>query len=1015
MSLDDACDISGIGAEWDNDWHIAALFIIIGTSAIGVFLPIISQTTRGLGSGLGVPVFAIQLGQFFGSGVIISTAFIHLFPAAYSALTNPCLGAFSDRYGAWASLIAMATVFTMHSVEWWLVEAWLSRTGHSTRSSRKSRRNRRRRQLNGADHDGNSSDDDEGDDSMLFPVYSRAFNASRMMLPPPVVSPPVHPFVFGTSTMSPSSRHVGALTASAFTSRTGFALSKYGNYAAVVQSRQHLAMMQSDQVSRYLYSDPQFPLYALPATSVPCWPMPPQPYAHSGFYDSSQHSRRGLDMRGSAQAKSTPELMRKYPKSIRISNASLERSDKHMSSSSNVAISLRPNSFSNQIKRGLGSRRARRADVEAGIVGLGWRHRCLSMPRLPPTTLDAGMCESLLDPPPPPAALPSSRRRSNCTSGSESGISPQSISAALSAKRRSLQSPAHRRGNGSTGSVSSSAGVGVRSSLGDAYELASPATGRLDTVPETDDSWTTPIPPYYTTHNEQEEEEKAHEEAVSPSEGRMHTYATTVSGGYATAVTGGRPPSGLLSSRQPTQASVKTQKRVSISTPPPPTASAFASVNTGLPPSRNSHQDIGNNSFGHIASAAPNRAPLPPPLRQGDALESGRQALERGNMDDDDQDSTAIHSKRSSTTGLTYPVEVKRRALATYVLELGIALYSVLIGLALAISDRGFIALFLAVCFHQFFEGLALGTSLAELYWIKAQIAAQFHASELHAIESESLIAMPEGSLAAASEARHKISLSSAAMARNSGLQASSSYHMVNVNVVGSTTFSSNAEFSPAKKQQQQSGQITDDDLSSADFEYCSPNRDNNRRSKSRRTLASMATSFTPEPWQVNPQLEKTLGTGTGIGAVGGTGNDTVPNLSTHSTANKQPGIPSKHDLALEQQRRYLRPRSAPERLPGWWKAWLSALAFTMTTPTGIIIGLAVRHVYEPQSAYALLFNGVLQSICTGVLVYAGLVTLMIGGFNSPQVKRLPRLLQALLFFAVYAGAAVMASLKIWK
>ncbi|KAJ2491074.1 hypothetical protein IWW37_002631 [Coemansia sp. RSA 2050] len=988
MSLDDACDISGIGAEWDNDWHIAALFIIIGTSALGVFLPIISQTTRGLGSGLGVPVFAIQLGQFFGSGVIISTAFIHLFPAAYSALTNPCLGAFSDRYGAWASLIAMATVFTMHSVEWWLVEAWLSRTGHSTQGSRISRR-RHRRQLTGADHDDNSSEG-EGD-SMLFPVYSRAFNASRMMLPPPVVSPPVHPFVFGTSTMSPASRHVGAQTASAFASRTGFALSKYGNYAAVVQSRQHLAMMQNDQVSRYLYSDPQFPLYAPPATSVPCWPMPPQPY--SGLYDSSQHSRR-LGMRGSAQAKSTPELMRKYPKSIRISNNSLEppASDKHTSVSSNAAISLRPNSFSNQVKRTLGSHRTRRTDIESGIAGMGWRHRCLSMPRLPPTTLDAGMCESLLDPAPLPQALPyRGRRRSNCTSAS--GISPQSITAALSARRRSLQGSAHhRRGNGSTGSINSSA-LGARSSLGDAYELASPNTGRLDTVPETDDAWTAPMPPNAP------EGDEARKEAVSPSDGRMHTYATTVSGGYATAVTSGRPPSGLLSSRQNTQASGRTQKRVSINTPPLPAASAFASVNTGLPPSRNS-------SHGH---APPARAPLPLPLHQGGSLGQG---AEYGNADDDDQDSTAIHSKRSSATGLTYPVEVKRRALATYVLELGIALYSVLMGLALAISDRGFIALFLAVCFHQFFEGLALGTSLAELYWVKAQIAAQFRASVLHAIESESMLAMPEGHLAERGEAHHKISLSSAAMAMNSE-HPSSSYHMVNVNVVGSTTFSSNAEFSPTKKPpKRQSAQITDDDLSSGDFEYCSPNRDNinkNRHSKSRRTLASMATSFTPEPWQVNPQLEKTLGTG----AAAGTG--TVPNLSTHSTTNKQHKPGDKHDLEVEHRRRYLQPRSAPERLPGWWKAWLSALAFTMTTPTGIVIGLAIRHVYEPQSSYALLFNGILQSICTGVLVYAGLVTLMIGGFNSAQVKRLPRLLQTLLFFAVYAGAAVMASLKIWK
>ncbi|KAJ2688201.1 hypothetical protein IWW39_002401 [Coemansia spiralis] len=927
MSLDDACDISGIGSEWDNDWHIAALFIIIGTSALGVFLPIISQTSRGLGSGLGVPVFAIQLGQFFGSGVIISTAFIHLFPAAYSALTNPCLGAFSDRYGAWASLIAMATVFTMHSVEWWLVEAWLSRTGHSVQSSRKSH--------------GQLPDDSEGDDSVLFPVYSRAFNASRMILPPPAVSP-VHPFVFGTSTLSPVSRHVGA---------SGFALSKYGNYAAVVQSRQHLAMMQSDQVSRYLYSDPQFPHYA---PGVPCWPMPPQPY--SGFYNSS-HSRLGM------QAKSTPELMRKYPKSIRISNASLEPPSKHTSGSSNVAISLRPNSFSNQAKRS--SRRARRTEVES----MGWRHRCLSMPRLPPTTLDAGMCESLLDPAPLP---PGGRRRSNCTSAS--GVSPHSITAALSARRRSLQSSAHRRANGSAGSIGSV--PRARSSLGDAYELASP--GRLDTVPETDDAWTAPMPPT----------NEARKEAVSPSDGRLHTYATTVSGGYATAVTGGRPPSGLMSSRQNTQASGRTQKRVSINTPPLPAASAFASVNTGLPPSRSS------------LHGPPARAPL----HQGGSLEHGGEPA-----DDDDQDSTAIHSKRSSNTGLTYPVDVKRRALATYVLEIGIALYSVLMGLALAISDRGFIALFVAVCFHQFFEGLALGTSLAELYWVKAQIAAQFRASVLHAIESESMLAMPEGP-SAQGEAHHKISLSSA-MAMNSEQPTGSSYHMVNVNVVGSTTFSSNAEFSPTKKQpKRQSAQITDDDLSSGDFEYCSPTRDNhkNRHSKSRRTLASMATSFTPEPWQVNPQLEKSLGNGTApIG--------TAPNLSTHSATSNQHELDDKHDLDTEHRHRYLRPRSAPERLPGWWKAWLSALAFTMTTPTGIIIGLAVRHVYEPQSSYALLFNGVLQSICTGVLVYAGLVTLMIGGFNSTQVKRLPRLFQVLLFFAVYAGAAVMASLKIWK
>ncbi|KAJ2718469.1 low-affinity Zn(2+) transporter zrt2 [Coemansia sp. Benny D115] len=198
-----------------------------------------------------------------------------------------------------------------------------------------------------------------------------------------------------------------------------------------------------------------------------------------------------------------------------------------------------------------------------------------------------------------------------------------------------------------------------------------------------------------------------------------------------------------------------------------------------------------------------------------------------------------------------------------------------------------------------------------------------------------------------------------------------------------------------------------DTTMSSNDFEYRSPDR-HNRDNKSRRTLTSMATSFTPEPWQLNPQIEKTLGAGVPYYAPEG------PTLvgPPHAKGATARVSDSGNRVAPA---RYLRPRTTPERLPGWWKAWISALAFTMTTPTGIIIGLALRHIYEPNSVYALLLNGVLQSICTGVLVYAGLVTLMINGFSSVQVKQQSRLRQVMLFFAVYAGAAVMAGLKIWK
>lgn len=56
------------------------------------------------------------------------------------------------------------------------------------------------------------------------------------------------------------------------------------------------------------------------------------------------------------------------------------------------------------------------------------------------------------------------------------------------------------------------------------------------------------------------------------------------------------------------------------------------------------------------------------------------------------------------------------RRISTYILELGIAIHSVLIGLALgtAGSDE-FVALLVALVFHQFFEGVALGSRIGEV------------------------------------------------------------------------------------------------------------------------------------------------------------------------------------------------------------------------------------------------------------------------------------------------------------
>jgi len=57
----------------------------------------------------------------------------------------------------------------------------------------------------------------------------------------------------------------------------------------------------------------------------------------------------------------------------------------------------------------------------------------------------------------------------------------------------------------------------------------------------------------------------------------------------------------------------------------------------------------------------------------------------------------------------------QHNTIGTYLLEFGIAVHSVLIGLTLGTTTDSFVALFIALCFHQFFEAIALGAQIANL------------------------------------------------------------------------------------------------------------------------------------------------------------------------------------------------------------------------------------------------------------------------------------------------------------
>ena len=69
----DACDT---GNDYDGriGVRVSAIFVILVGSLIGTWFPVYASRHRGIG----VPEWAFFIAKYFGSGVIIATAFIHV-------------------------------------------------------------------------------------------------------------------------------------------------------------------------------------------------------------------------------------------------------------------------------------------------------------------------------------------------------------------------------------------------------------------------------------------------------------------------------------------------------------------------------------------------------------------------------------------------------------------------------------------------------------------------------------------------------------------------------------------------------------------------------------------------------------------------------------------------------------------------------------------------------------------------------------------------------------------------
>ncbi|KAI2466007.1 ZIP zinc/iron transport family [Annulohypoxylon bovei var. microspora] len=125
LRQDDSSDATESGSsvivdcDTGNDYdgrmglRISSIFVILVGSLFGAVLPVyLARRTR-----MRVNGTAFFIAKYFGSGVIIGTAFMHLLSPAFEALGSPCLPDGPINEYDWAAGICLMTVFVMFTIE----------------------------------------------------------------------------------------------------------------------------------------------------------------------------------------------------------------------------------------------------------------------------------------------------------------------------------------------------------------------------------------------------------------------------------------------------------------------------------------------------------------------------------------------------------------------------------------------------------------------------------------------------------------------------------------------------------------------------------------------------------------------------------------------------------------------------------------------------------------------------------------------------------------------------------
>ncbi|KAJ2161526.1 hypothetical protein GGF46_001381 [Coemansia sp. RSA 552] len=110
---DDSTECMARGVDdWDQGLQVGGVFLILGLSFLGALLPIGCRHLQITGLQR-----AFAIGKFFGAGVILATAFVHMLGAAIETLSDSCLDDRMGNFDSWPALIAMLAVLAMHLME----------------------------------------------------------------------------------------------------------------------------------------------------------------------------------------------------------------------------------------------------------------------------------------------------------------------------------------------------------------------------------------------------------------------------------------------------------------------------------------------------------------------------------------------------------------------------------------------------------------------------------------------------------------------------------------------------------------------------------------------------------------------------------------------------------------------------------------------------------------------------------------------------------------------------------